>query len=92
MEAATQAIPLVSTRFAAVPEFMRDGIEGRLVEPGHPRELAEALTELIANPNLRHRLGQAARQRVVSAFSFEAGIDTIDRLLSSAIAKSRSDG
>ncbi|WP_284180296.1 glycosyltransferase [Rhabdaerophilum sp. SD176] len=90
MEAATQALPLVSTRFAAVPEFIRDQVEGLLVAPGDPQGLAKALSSLITEPSLRHALGQSARERVVSAFSFESGIARIDALLEQALAQSRS--
>jgi glycosyltransferase involved in cell wall biosynthesis len=81
MEAATQALPLLSTSFAGVPEFVRDGEEGLLVPPGQPARLAGALERLIREPLLRRDLGAAAQRRVHDAFSFEAGIaDLTDRL------------
>lgn len=76
MEAATQALPIVSTRFAGVPEFVRDGVEGLLVPPGDARALAGALETLAADPALRRRLGEAARRRT-GDFSFAAGIDRL---------------
>lgn len=74
MEAATQGLPIASTRFAGVPEFVRDEQEGLLVPPNEPAALAQALARLIGDPALRARLGGAARRRVCDAFSFEAGI------------------
>jgi glycosyltransferase involved in cell wall biosynthesis len=74
MEAATQALPILSTKFAGVPEFVRDDVEGRLVPPHEPVALAAALVTLARDPALRARLGEAAFERVQSAFSFEAGI------------------
>jgi glycosyltransferase involved in cell wall biosynthesis len=81
MEAATQGLPLVSTRFAAVPEFVRDGEMGLLVEPGDSHALAIALEKLLRDPQLRIALGSAARSHVVEHFSFEAGISTIGSML-----------
>ncbi|WP_448954587.1 glycosyltransferase [Labrys neptuniae] len=77
MEAATQALPILSTRFAGVPEFVREDQEGLLVPPGDPPALAEALRRLVIDPALRLRLGAGAYRRVSEAFSFEAGIATL---------------
>lgn len=77
MEAATQALPLLSTRFAGVPEFVSEGVEGLLVPPSDPLALAAALERLIRDPALRRTLGQAAHARVHRAFSFETGVAAI---------------
>lgn len=77
MEAATQALPLLSTRFAGVPEFVTDGVEGLLVPPADPAALASALERLIRDPRLRGSLGRAAHARVHRAFSFEAGVAAV---------------
>jgi glycosyltransferase involved in cell wall biosynthesis len=74
MEASTQALPLLSTRFAGVPEFVRDGVEGLLVAPGDPQSLSEALARLVSDAALRVRLGAAAERRVREAFSFDSGM------------------
>ena len=85
MEAATQALPVVSTRFAGVPEFIEDGISGILVPPRDVAALADGLAALIADPARRARLGVAAFERVRSGFSFEAGIDRLAGLLTSGV-------
>ena len=77
MEAASQALPAVSTRVSAVPEFVRAGETGLLVEPEDPQALAAALAALIRNPAERAAMGRAAHARVRTAFSFEAGIDRL---------------
>jgi glycosyltransferase involved in cell wall biosynthesis len=87
MEAATQALPLLSTRFAGVPEFVSDGREGLLVAPGAPAELADALATLIRDPALRARLGSAAEQRVHAGFSFAAGIRAVREGLAQALGQ-----
>jgi glycosyltransferase involved in cell wall biosynthesis len=77
MEAATQALPILSTRFGGVPEFVRDGIDGILVEPGDVAALAREIEALIRSPARRAELGAGALSRVRLAFSFEAGIATL---------------
>jgi glycosyltransferase involved in cell wall biosynthesis len=85
MEAASQALPIVATDFAGIPEFVRDGVEGVLVAPGDVVALAQRLGELAADPARRAQLGAAAHLRLTSAFSAEAGLDRIHaRLAQSA--------
>jgi glycosyltransferase involved in cell wall biosynthesis len=77
MEAATQALPIVSTRFAGVPEFIEDGVNGLLVAPGDPDGLAAAIAALARDPGRRKALGAEAHARISEAFSFKAGVDVI---------------
>lgn len=84
MEAATQALPLLSTRFAGVPEFVEDGETGVLVAPGDAEALSDALQRLITQPALRLTLGNAAYAHVRAHFSLEGGIDKVEALLRTA--------
>jgi glycosyltransferase involved in cell wall biosynthesis len=59
-EALAAGIPVVTSAISGIPEVVRDGINGRLVEPGDPAALADALEELLGNPDLRAGLGHAA--------------------------------
>ncbi|MFI6849224.1 glycosyltransferase [Kitasatospora sp. NBC_00085] len=63
MEAMTTGLPSVVTRVGGMPEVLDDGGQGLLVEPGDPTALAGALTRLAGDPELRDRLGAAARER-----------------------------
>jgi glycosyltransferase involved in cell wall biosynthesis len=85
MEAASQALPIVATDFAGIPEFVRDGVEGLLVAPGDVAALAQRLGELAADPERRAALGAAAQLRLTSAFSAAAGLDRIHAQLARSI-------
>jgi len=61
-------------------ELVVDGEVGLLVPPRNPEAMAAALTRLIDNPDLRKRLGTAARQRVVEHFSTEKRIEKLEAL------------
>ena len=64
MEAAHQGLAIVSTRAAAIGEFIRTATNGLLVAPGAPDELAAALARLVRDPDLRRRLAsRASRDR-----------------------------
>jgi len=75
MEAAHQGLPVVSTRAAAIAEFVDDGVSGLLVPPADPAALAVALERLSRDPVLRRRLAEAASHAVRTRFSFDAGVD-----------------
>ncbi|GJE09890.1 MULTISPECIES: glycosyltransferase family 4 protein [Methylobacterium] len=77
MEAASQTLPILATAFAGTPEFIRDGLHGILVPPGDPAALAGAVLRLAGDPDLRHRIGDAARGRLVREFSAEAAVTLI---------------
>jgi glycosyltransferase involved in cell wall biosynthesis len=77
MEAAHQGLPIVSTRAAAIGEFIEDTVNGLLVNPAAPEQLAVALERLARDPAMRRRLADAAAHTVRTRFSFEAGVDWI---------------
>jgi glycosyltransferase involved in cell wall biosynthesis len=85
MEAAHQGLAIVSTRAAAIGEFLTDGDNGLLVAPGAPQELAVALGRLAGDPALRQRLAQRAAEVVRTRFSFEAGVDWIASALGQSL-------
>ena len=47
IEAISQGVPVIATRTSAVPEVVRDGIDGILVEPGAASELRDAMSAMI---------------------------------------------
>ena len=85
MEAATQALPILSTDFAGVPEFITHGREGLLVPPGSPTAIKQELLQLIRAPSLRETLGQSAFRRVHDSFSFESGIADVLRRFAATV-------
>ncbi len=77
-EAMAMGRAIVSTRAGAIPELIRDGIDGLLVAPGDVGALAANLTFLTSNPREAVRLGAAARVR---AAWLGAGPDRVTRLI-----------
>jgi len=71
LEAMAAARPVVATRVGGVPEVMRDGEHGLLVEPRRPAELASALQKLLANPLAAHVMGLRGRQFVERELSLD---------------------
>jgi glycosyltransferase involved in cell wall biosynthesis len=63
MEALAVGLPVVATAVGGIPEAVTDGVQGRLVDPGRPGELADAMAQLVSDPVLRLRFAEAASRR-----------------------------
>ena len=68
-EAMSCGLPVVTSKVAAVPEVVGDA--GVYVDPNDPQKIAEAVKELLSNPEKREKLGKLARERIIKKFSYE---------------------
>ena len=62
MEAQALGTPIVATAVGGLPEAVTDGIDGVLVPPARPAELADAIDQLASDPERRQRMQVAARR------------------------------
>jgi glycosyltransferase involved in cell wall biosynthesis len=72
VEAGAMGLATVGSNVDGVPEVVGAGETGKLVPVNNPPALAAAIIELLADPVLRRRMGDAARQKVATHFSREA--------------------
>ena len=68
MEALGSGVPAVASFVGGMAELVEDGVTGHLVRPGDPDQLAERIGRLLADPELRDRLGRTGRKRVAEEF------------------------
>lgn len=68
MEGMSAGLPVVSSRLSGIPELVDDGVNGLLTEPFDSAAIADALQRLASDPELRRRLGRAARATVMADF------------------------
>ena len=69
LEAASAGVPQVAGDSGGASEAVVNGETGLVVrDPGNPGAVAEALRELLSDPNRRRRMGRAARSRVQESF------------------------
>ena len=71
IEAYSVGKTVIGTAVDGTPEIIRDGVDGYLVEPRNPMQLAEKMNELIENPEMRENMGIQAMNRYQDEFSFE---------------------
>lgn len=63
LEAMAHGVVPLATPVGGIPDAVTDDVDGLLVRPGKPAELAAALQRLTDDAELRGRLGEAARKR-----------------------------
>lgn len=68
IEAMAMGLPVVGTNVDGVPEVVRDGDNGLLIQPGNPVSLAEAVNRLLGDEVLRQRMASRSRELVSSVF------------------------
>jgi glycosyltransferase involved in cell wall biosynthesis len=62
LEALASGLPVAATAVGAVPEILRDGVNGFLCAPRDPDSLAGAMRKLLTSPQLRETMGRANRK------------------------------
>ena len=71
LEAAAAGLPLVVTPVGGIPSVLADGENALFVKPGDRDQLCSAISRLAGDPELRRRLGHAAKQHVLQRYGIE---------------------
>lgn len=81
LEAMAMSKPVVASNAGGVPEFLTNGVTGILVAPRDPMALAEAILQLLNQPEQAKAMGRAGRQHVERAYTAQHYAANIERLL-----------
>lgn len=76
LEAMAAGVPIVASDIHGFKRVVERNVQGILVEPRNPRALAAALYSLARDPDLRHQMGEAGRERAPE-FSWDRVTDRI---------------
>ena len=79
MEAMAMGVPTIGTAAGGVGEIITTGVDGILVEPNHPGQLADAIEELMKDEERRRSLGVAGGEKIVREFDSRVGAGQLYR-------------
>ncbi len=71
--------PVVASPIGGIPEVLHHEKTGLLCPAGDPSAFADAIARLLAEPELRNRLGAAGRELVLSRYSSTAMCERTER-------------
>jgi glycosyltransferase involved in cell wall biosynthesis len=63
--------PVVATKVGGIPEVIKSGSDGLLVDAMKPDEIAKAIITLLKNPELATRLGKNALKKIKDRYTWE---------------------
>lgn len=86
LEAAACRCPIVATRSGGPEDYVQEGVSGRLVSVGDPREMAEALLFVLQCDAARWRSMSDASLGIAEGFSWDRSAETLERALHEAVA------
>ncbi|TMA95577.1 MAG: glycosyltransferase family 4 protein [Deltaproteobacteria bacterium] len=89
LEAALMARPVVATSVGGLPEVIVHQQTGLLVEPGNSGAIAAAILSLLEHPERARQMGENARRRAQTVFSWARYVDAYDDLYGELIQRCR---
>jgi glycosyltransferase involved in cell wall biosynthesis len=81
-------VPVVASDAGGLPEVVEDGVTGRVVPRGDATALAGAIADLLRDPALRHRMGQAGRERALRLFDWDRSAEEFEAVYGAIGARS----
>lgn len=80
LQAMLCGLPIISTPVGSIQEAVEHEHTGLIVEPQNASALRQAIEKLLADPELRQKLGSAARERALARFGFEAMVERMEAI------------
>jgi len=71
LEAMACGLPIIASRVGGLPDVVKDGENGILIEAGHPEQLANAVCYLVEKPEVLLQMGKASYQLASENYSIE---------------------
>jgi lipopolysaccharide heptosyltransferase II len=89
IEAQAAGVPVVATRVGGVVDIIDDGVDGILVSPSDPENMAEGIIKLLKDLELSQALAKNGRLKVLSQFTLEKMAEKTLEVYREAIASKR---
>lgn len=86
LEAMNYGKPIISTKVASIPEVVKDGINGILIEPGDQEALKKAILYFVDNPFEIERMGKESKE-LIKKFYPETILPLLERIYEDLLAQ-----
>jgi glycosyltransferase involved in cell wall biosynthesis len=83
MQAMACGLPVVAVRCGALPEYVTDGVNGFLFEPGDVTKCAQCLKKVLSDHRMREKFAQESR-KTAECYSVESVVNRMEEIYSSA--------
>lgn len=87
VEAMMCAKPVIASAAGGSAELIQDGITGRLVPPGDPTALADAICDVLAHPAQAAEMGRRAREKALERYDIRKTTRAIEDVYSRVLAR-----
>ena len=84
LEAMSTGLPVLATNIGMLPDFVRDGAAGSIVDVGDIAAIADRLTAMALDPAKRKAMGEAAHDIVRNDYDVEIAGPKIEAILAEA--------
>jgi glycosyltransferase involved in cell wall biosynthesis len=85
LEAWLQRKPVIGARIGAIACVIRDGVDGLLVDPTSPADMARGIVRLLRDPAERQRMGSAGYEKTIEHFTWDRVVDRIERIFTNLL-------
>jgi glycosyltransferase involved in cell wall biosynthesis len=90
LEAMASQVPVIATAVGGIPEVIEDGVNGYLVSPGQPAQLADRIIEALSSPVRSREIGRDGQRRVLENWTFHSTAPLYERLFRGLLNSCRS--
>ena len=91
LEAMALGTPVVATRVGGIPEVITDGVEGCLVDPQQPEQMAQRVLGLLGDAERRQRFAENGLRKVRDQFDIRKMVANTENLYREVLARKAGD-
>lgn len=84
-EAMAMQVPVITSNIRGIEELVSDGVNGILVPPGNSQAIADAIEQIIKQPNLGRKMGKEGRKKIEQDFNVKIEVGKIEKLFIEAM-------
>jgi glycosyltransferase involved in cell wall biosynthesis len=85
LEAMASGKAAIASNLGAMPEFIKDGVNGLIFQPGSPTDLAIKISRLYENPNMALAMGMEGRRIFLQEYTADKNHQMLTNLYNKAI-------